>query len=240
MANTHSLDLEASSSQYAFRNDNASLSQTGDITIEAWVKFESLPANGQSMPLVTKFADGSTGQNAYAFWVYNNAGSYLIGCYQSGDGTNISNITVSITLSTGVWTHLAVSLDVSAHSAEFFKNGVSLGSNSAGTQTALFDGTRPFRIGAFADGNYYDGLIDEVRLWSTLKTASDILSNYQKELVGNESNLVGYWKLNNDYTDSTANANDLTSSGSPSFSTDVPVWDVGGSSPIFFGNTAIA
>lgn len=36
-----------------------------------------------------------------------------------------------------------------------------------------------------------------------------------------KSKLVGYWKLNNDYTDS-AKSSDLTAANSPVFSVDVP------------------
>ncbi len=51
MANTHSLDLELSSSQYASRADTASLSITGDITIEGWIKLESI---GNTMSIAAK------------------------------------------------------------------------------------------------------------------------------------------------------------------------------------------
>ena len=44
MWNRYSLDLELSSSQYAYVADNPELSITGDITIEAWIKLEQLPS----------------------------------------------------------------------------------------------------------------------------------------------------------------------------------------------------
>ena len=46
MANSHSLDLESSSSQYASITDasQTGLDITGDLTIELWAKFESLPS----------------------------------------------------------------------------------------------------------------------------------------------------------------------------------------------------
>jgi len=34
--------------------------------------------------------------------------------------------------------------------------------------------------------------------------------------------LVGYWRFENNYLDETTNNNDLTASGSPVFSTDIP------------------
>ena len=61
-------------------------------------------------------------------------------------------------------------------------------------------------------------------MWSDIRTASEIADNAGVELTGSEGNLVGYWKLNNDYTDETSNGNDLTASGSPVFSTNIP-WE---------------
>ena len=40
--NRYSLDLESSSSQYAYVADNAALSVTGNFTVEGWFRFESL------------------------------------------------------------------------------------------------------------------------------------------------------------------------------------------------------
>lgn len=53
--NTNSLDLESGSSQYADRADTATLSITGDLSIRAQIKPESLPAVGSSMTLVSKW-----------------------------------------------------------------------------------------------------------------------------------------------------------------------------------------
>lgn len=59
--NTRSLDCEADSSQYAYRADTASLSITGDLTLEAFRKPESLPSTGNSMTFIAKWdASGTT------------------------------------------------------------------------------------------------------------------------------------------------------------------------------------
>ena len=42
MANSHSLNLEAGSSQYAWKNEPTGLDLTGDLTVELWVKPETL------------------------------------------------------------------------------------------------------------------------------------------------------------------------------------------------------
>src|SRR3990170_2884133 len=57
--NTASLDLESGSSQYATAADSASLSITGDITLETWRKPETLPTAGNEMVLISKWNEAS-------------------------------------------------------------------------------------------------------------------------------------------------------------------------------------
>ncbi|MEI8084850.1 MAG: LamG-like jellyroll fold domain-containing protein [Paludibacter sp.] len=42
---------------------------------------------------------------------------------------------------------------------------------------------------------YYNGYIDDVRLWSTALISKDIAENYNRYLGGNEVGLIGYWPL---------------------------------------------
>ena len=51
MANTHSLDLELGSSQYAYidNGDQSGLGVTGDFTIEAWVRIETFGATNHAI-----------------------------------------------------------------------------------------------------------------------------------------------------------------------------------------------
>src|SRR3990172_6979886 len=59
--NTASIDFESGSSMYASRADTASLSITGDISLETWIKPESLPTSGNSMTLISKWnSSGAT------------------------------------------------------------------------------------------------------------------------------------------------------------------------------------
>ena len=130
----------------------------------------------------------------------------------------------------GTWAHAAVSVDVSlGESASFYKNGSPVAEtlDTDNNATSIDDNVSDFAIGAREStstyGNFFDGLVDEVRVWNDIRSAAEILANYNKELTGSEAGLVGYWKLNNDYTDSQSSGNnDLTATGSPVFSTDVP------------------
>jgi len=222
MANTFSLDLELSSSQYAFVADTAPLSVTGDLTIEAWIKLEQLPTTvGATFIIACKF--DAVPLRSYFFAVNSSDNKLIFGV--SADGTNIPTAISTTALTTGVWYHTAVTYNASAGTCAFYLDGSSDGTGSS-LNTSINDNASRFAIGANNTAStpiqFFDGLVDEVRVWNDIRTAQEISDNYLTELAGNESGLVGYWKLNNDYTDSTANAATLTASGSPVFSTDVP------------------
>ncbi len=67
-----------------------------------------------------------------------------------------------------------------------------------------------------------DGRIDDVRVFNRALSAGEIAANFNKELDGNESGLVGYWRLNNSLLDETSGNNDLTNNNSATFPTNIP------------------
>ncbi len=48
----------------------------------------------------------------------------------------------------------------------------------------------------FAETNYYDGYIDELRIWNRALTIDAAKANFARYLTGSETGLAGYWKLN--------------------------------------------
>jgi len=94
-------------------------------------------------------------------------------------------------------------------------------------------------------GRRFYGAIDEVRIWNALRSEEAIRDNMNRELAGNESGLVGYWKMNAAslllVPDQTVNRNDipiqslnslvrfnpLTSYGIPSFTHQPALLDFG-------------
>jgi len=233
MANTHSLDLESGSNQYAAIADGSQtgLDITTDYSIEAWVKIES------SKTHVVVGKDNVGVSRAYRF-IINSDNTIRTTFYGSGSLTDFQS---NPTITTGVWTHIAVTVDISVPDCTFYINGSSVAktTNSSGA-TTIDNSTAEFAIGRNLNSgsgvNYFDGLVDEVRVWSDIRTAGEISNNYETELTGSEANLVGYWKLNNNYLDETSNNNDLTASGSPVFSTDIPFDKKVPGSVLFFPN----
>jgi len=229
MANSHSTDLEKSSSQHwsIAHASQTGLNLTSSLTIEAWIKLES-GVTTDSWCMIVHKGDWSThGDSHYSFSVRDEGGNEKLSLYISNGVNNSQHLnSPNQTFNTGQWYHVAVTYNVSTGVAEFFVDGTSIGTASGGPTTLNGSETKPVRIGAQSSsdspGMFFDGLIDEVRVWSVIRTGTEINNNKSTELVGNESNLQGYWKFNNNGLDETANNNDLTNNNSATFSTDVP------------------
>ena len=127
---TKSLDLEAGSSQYATIADasQTGLDITGNLTIETWVKIESAPG---TYMIAAKW-NGGGAQRSYK-WFYNGSG---LNFQWTPDNTSVNAVTVATDLGTGTWKHVAVVFTAATATAEFFVDGVSIGSG-ADTATSI-------------------------------------------------------------------------------------------------------
>ena len=117
-------------------------------------------------------------------------------------------------ISDNVWTHVAATYSTNTSGLRLYTNGVlaatttTYGGNSfAGcrlrqTTLPLLIGGTPLYPTAFLSGS-----MDEIRIWTTARSAQDIYGNMFCRLNGNEPNLAGYWNFD------AGTANDLTGHG---------------------------
>lgn len=223
MANSHSLDLERSSSQYAsiVSGSQTGLNISGSITVMAWIYIESLPASSGDRHSIVYRRKTSATSGGYWFNLRNNGGTQQLE-FVATDSSGSEFLVQTHTMSTGRWYHVAAVWDSADGDVDFYVDGTNIGT-AAGTKSTLNPQSETFYLGCGNIGSdAFDGLIDEVAVFNTNLSAATIQGYFRGSLVGNETNLQGYWKLDNDYTDETANGNDLTASGSPVFSTTVP------------------
>jgi len=101
---------------------------------------------------------------------------------------------------TNQWVHLAATRDGSGN-VRMYVNGIkdaSTGTNSAsgGNANNRGIGGKPFGSGIQGP---FNGLIDEVRIWNTVRTADQIREDMMHTLSGNESGLLAYYRM--DYGD---------------------------------------
>src|SRR3990167_1918283 len=221
MANTHSIDFENSSSQYLTASSLVAYAPSS-YTFEAWVKIEAGGIEGGE--IITK-DDATNRQFDFSVGV---TGGFDLEHYRNGGEQHIVRSNVSNPITTGVWIHVAVTNN--AGTFLFYRNGiVQVTTIAVNNYVAQGDKGHALEIGRRDIGGspaYMDGLIDEVRFWNTVRSGAQILANYQTELVGNESGLIGYWKMNEgtetNVNDETSNNNDMTLINTPVWSSDIP------------------
>ncbi len=174
--------------------NDASLTEFDNFTMEAWVKLEN---SNNNQKILGKFRD------------WNNY--YIMGV---GSGRHYSQIEAngniaefaSGSVPSNEWVHLAVTYAKGNGSANGsfcgYVNGeiVYERTDVADAAISVDNASYPFRIGlAPWDINSFkvDGQIDEVRIWSTARTASEIRENMMRTLNGNESGLAAYYTFDN-------------------------------------------
>jgi hypothetical protein len=89
-----------------------------------------------------------------------------------------------------------------------FVNGVE--KVTVAVPTMLHTGATALTIGGYPP-NFFNGYIDEFRIWNVAHSAAEIMSTMGHTLVGNETGLTGYWKF--DETSGTTAADSVTSAG---------------------------
>ena len=164
---------------------HAELNPTGQITIEAWINFQT-PFTGQTCRSIV----GKNFTQTYWLGVCNSTlRSYLKGGGSVRDGG---------TIPANIWTHVAVTYD--GANRRHFINGV---------QVAIFPevgalptNTADVRIGSDVAWEFSPaGQIDEVRIWNVARTAAEIQSTLTTRLYHPTPGLVAVWGLD-------VNAND--------------------------------
>ena len=172
---------------YVDCGNDSSLNITDAITLEAWVKPESFGDGVLSNDLISK---GTTfgGNQAYSLSVFRD-GRVWFEINSQGVRYHISkNIGAELN---GKWTHIAGVYN--GEEMVLYVNGEEQASSEMSYQTIDIV-SAPVRISA--PNRFFDGMINEVRIWSIARTQQQIQDAMNKELIGNETGLVSYWKLN--------------------------------------------
>ncbi len=221
--------------------NNSSMMPTEKLTFAAWVKLDSA---GEGNRIIA--GNPEAGGGSFTILVRNTGiPKWRLNLTQS-DGSPISTIYSSSKIILGKWTHLVATAD--GENVNLYVDG------NLDTSTS-YDGTiKPvttcWGIGArprLADCSHKDqrinGVIDEVSLWDDSLTSAEVLSlfkaqnqNYNEHSSSwtpNWSSIVGYWKMDGDWKDSSGKGNHGTASDGATFSSTVKI---GSQSGKFDGN----
>lgn len=195
-----SLSLNGSS-QYVTVPATAGLTPT-PLTFEAWVNPSAATCN-----TIISRGHGGTADTDYIFQVgYDgtNCGVMKVAFF----GAGAWDCSVS-TVPTNTWTHVAVTYD--GTNKQFFINGVwDATANRPGplfltSSSPLYIG----RQGVSCDCNFFHGQLSEVRIWNTVRTASEVTGD-MNPTPGGQSGQVVYYHLNEG---AGTTANDVSGNG---------------------------
>ncbi len=127
-------------------------------------------------------------------WMSINSGGW--GVFIEGNLVKLTKVGNSERSSVGtiadtLWHHIAVTHD--GTDVKFYIDGVI---DTTMAYPILFASTGNYSIGSRGTGEFYGGTLDEVRIWNKVKTPAEIAAQYCMELVGNETGLISYYKMN--------------------------------------------
>jgi len=195
--------------------DSSSLTTT-NLTVSAWIKSNSIATE---QTIVSKFANEGGGAKGFMFEIYLSKVNIAI-------DTNVQLITLAggTTLLSNTWYYVTATYDGSTIKA--YVNGVL--DRSKSTTAGISDTVTVLNIGryTYASNLWFNGLIDDVRIYNYARTPEQIRLDYNAGLAaklgpsGKDCNsdpascvsegLIGYWNFDERSGTSTA---DLSGNG---------------------------
>ncbi|MBT5419455.1 MAG: HYR domain-containing protein, partial [Candidatus Cloacimonetes bacterium] len=152
---------------------------TGSYTKEAWVNIRQAATSNNN------FISGVNGKTSIRV-APDNQGK--LGAGHSIGGWSVVSDNVAFPLNT--WVHTAVTYDAATQQMKLYKNG-----NLVSSNISYSYGSETVQIGAWMNGYGVDGLIDDVRIWNTVRSDAEIAANMYECLSGNEPGLKILFKM---------------------------------------------
>lgn len=234
--NTHSALLTHSSQNYLSVANNLGIDGTS-ITMAGWFYLNSNPGAGTNFGM---FCCMSVGTHVkYSAQYFENSGNYIIRFKRSRCNVNGTTIdTSNINWSLNAWHHVALAYNGTNLTCYIDGSVVGGPTAASGVGTTSASG---FSIGAVDESETstftptatrtWDGLIDDVRVYSTDigSVAIGLLFTAPDNVSGSETNLVDGYNFNPDLTtDVGSGAHNLTNTGTVTQSNTVPFPGSGG------------
>jgi len=169
--------------------DSPELNPTEALTMEVWINAESWQSSIWAGTLISKQA--TSPDRCYGFTAGEN------GRIESNHSLNEAWVAVNTPpiLGLNTWYHLASVYN--GASMKLYVNGILQSTvDVSGTPTTAEGVIMNFGDNPTWQGRFFNGVMDEIRIWNVARTEQEIQDNMTVELTGNEEGLVGYWPMN--------------------------------------------
>ncbi|MAI87266.1 MAG: hypothetical protein CMF99_09040 [Candidatus Marinimicrobia bacterium] len=202
----YSLNFDGSNQYIQISNSNdinTGSNNHSQKTIEAWFSVDNKDITSRKQTIYEQ-GGAVRGLNIYIY-----GGSLYVGGWN--EPSNESNWNPGTFLSTSsiennTWYHVALTLDggssVTSNAFKGYLNGVEFGSgdgsklwNHGGDVSVARNRDTKFHSGDYNSAKYFDGKIDEVRLWNITRTQAQIASKKDTVLNGDENGLTSYFNF---------------------------------------------
>ena len=202
---TDALSFDGTNDYVAIKGMYYATTSLSTLTVEAWVKTTVNSGNWNDNWSIVDF-DRSEYYN-----VYITADNGYVGFSTTGGGATDDFYGVTA-VNDGNWHHIAAVYD--GTDKRIYVDGV-LDATKANAHSGSDLGTGNTRYGFLGDGSeadtyngsrneiYYQGDIDEVRVWSDVRTATEISNNRNSCIATNSANLELYYQMNGSGSETT-------------------------------------
>lgn len=185
--------------------DSPSLNPTDQITVELWA-YSDVFDRSQWQEFVMKGGNSAPSEpRQYYLRPYNDRGTAQFLIHDPSDNTLRESS--DDTLVNGNWYHVAGTYDGDV--LKIYINGGLQGTDTVGT-ISIVQSSEVLAFGRLGsiDAEYYQGQLDEIRIWNVARTQEQLQST-MNDTLGPEyynnpsSGLIGYWRFD-EATDTTA------------------------------------
>ncbi len=173
------------------------LEMLATLTVEAWVYPTGSSSGGGT--IVSKEGEYALGRAADGSITWSLAGA----------SPGWTRVTTTAIAPQDVWSHVALVYDGLAGTARVYVNGVLADTQPAsGVLGDAFPDEAELRIGGrqrddlgTSPAEPFQGLIDEVRIWGTARSAAQIAASFDRAVRPDAAGLFGYWRFDEAATD---------------------------------------
>jgi len=164
----------------------------GNYTVETWVNatFGSSGNFALAGRIMDKGVAGGEGPTLDLFGGIR---------YITGDGTGMAFITAPTQVPANTWSHIAVTIDVTNLVAKIYYNGALVKTQALSGDVAanpIYNLLLGATDGAGSATNFFNGKLDEFRVWNRALCQNEIQAQMNCELSGSESGLMIYYNFN--------------------------------------------
>lgn len=159
-----------------------------EMTIEFWIKRDKNSEGVQA--IATNKTQISS--NGYGVYMINGGEEARIQFTPTDFGSR--HVTSNTGIRAGEWTH--VSAVYNDGNTQLYING-KLDVENINSSRSIGSTSNELTLGSNVENNgqFFQGEIDELRIWNKRRTLSEVESDFNKILWGDEDGLVGYWRF---------------------------------------------